>query len=55
MARIAGVNIPDNKHAVISLQYIFGIGQTRAKAICKSAFKFFVNFPFSNVTRLDNL
>ena len=37
MARIAGVNIPDNKHAVISLQYIFGIGQTRAKAICKSA------------------
>ena len=37
MARIAGVNIPDNKHAVISLQYIFWIGQTRAKAICKSA------------------
>ena len=36
MARIAGVNIPDNKHTVISLQYVFGIGQTRAKAICKS-------------------
>ena len=35
MARIAGVNIPDNKHTVISLQYVFGIGQTRAKAICK--------------------
>lgn len=35
MARIAGVNIPDNKHAVISLQYVFGIGLTRAKAICK--------------------
>lgn len=34
MARIAGVNIPDNKHAVISLTYIFGIGKTRAKAIC---------------------
>ena len=24
MARIAGVNVPDNKHAVISLTYIFG-------------------------------
>jgi len=34
MARIAGVNIPDNKHAVISLTYIFGIGNTKAKAIC---------------------
>jgi small subunit ribosomal protein S13 len=36
MARIAGVNIPDNKHTVISLQYVFGIGQTRAQAICKA-------------------
>ncbi|WP_421846836.1 30S ribosomal protein S13 [Marinomonas sp.] len=34
MARIAGVNIPDNKHAVISLTYIFGIGRTRSLAIC---------------------
>lgn len=34
MARIAGVNIPDNKHAVISLTYIFGIGRTTAQAIC---------------------
>lgn len=34
MARIAGVNIPDNKHAVVSLTYIFGIGKTRAKSIC---------------------
>ena len=37
MARIAGVNIPDNKHAAISLTYIFGIGRTRAKHICASA------------------
>lgn len=36
MARIAGVNIPDNKHAVISLTYIFGIGATSAQSICKS-------------------
>ncbi len=34
MARIAGVNIPDNKHAVISLTYIFGVGRTTAKQIC---------------------
>ncbi len=26
MARIAGVNIPDNKHIVISLGYVYGIG-----------------------------
>ena len=37
MARIAGVNIPDNKHAVISLTYVFGIGKTKAKAICAAA------------------
>ena len=34
MARIAGVNIPENKHTVISLTYIFGIGRTRAASIC---------------------
>ncbi|MCH8531945.1 MAG: 30S ribosomal protein S13 [Saccharospirillum sp.] len=34
MARIAGVNIPDNKHAVISLTYIYGIGRTTAQKIC---------------------
>lgn len=34
MARIAGVNIPDNKHTVISLTYIFGIGRPTAQNIC---------------------
>ena len=34
MARIAGVNIPDNKHAVISLTYVYGIGRMTAKKIC---------------------
>ncbi len=34
MARIAGVNIPDNKHAVISLTYVYGIGRTTAQKIC---------------------
>lgn len=34
MARIAGVNIPDHKHAAISLTAIYGIGRTRAQQIC---------------------
>ncbi|MCY4428429.1 MAG: 30S ribosomal protein S13 [Halieaceae bacterium] len=34
MARIAGVNIPDNKHAIISLTHIFGVGRTRARHLC---------------------
>jgi small subunit ribosomal protein S13 len=37
MARIAGVNIPDNKHARISLTYIYGIGLTSAEKICDAA------------------
>lgn len=36
MARIAGVNIPDHKHAVISLTHIFGVGKTTALALCKA-------------------
>lgn len=34
MARIAGVNIPDNKHAVISLTYIYGVGRSQARRLC---------------------
>ena len=34
MARIAGVNIPDNKHTVISVTYVFGIGRPTAQQIC---------------------
>jgi small subunit ribosomal protein S13 len=37
MARIAGVNVPDNKHAVIALTYIYGVGLTTAKSLCKAA------------------
>lgn len=36
MARLAGINIPDNKHAEISLTYIFGIGRTTAKQLCEA-------------------
>ena len=35
MARIAGINVSDNKHTVIALQSIYGIGATRAKEICE--------------------
>lgn len=37
MARIAGVNIPVQKHAVIALTAIYGIGKTRAQTICEQA------------------
>lgn len=37
MARIAGVNIPVRKRVVVALTYIYGIGDTRAQAICKKA------------------
>jgi small subunit ribosomal protein S13 len=33
MARIAGIDLPRNKRGVIGLQYIFGIGSSRAKKI----------------------
>lgn len=37
MARIAGVNVPDNKHAVIALTYIYGVGRTQAKKLCANS------------------
>ena len=37
MARIAGVNIPNHKHAEIALTSIYGIGRTRARLICHEA------------------
>ncbi|MEO6133192.1 MAG: 30S ribosomal protein S13 [Saprospiraceae bacterium] len=33
MARIAGIDLPRNKRGIIGLQYIFGIGNSRAKKI----------------------
>ena len=37
MARIAGINIPVNKHTVIALTHIFGVGRSRAQLICEAA------------------
>lgn len=34
MARLAGINIPDNKHTEISLTYIYGIGRKTAQDLC---------------------
>ena len=34
MARIAGINLPNQKHVWIALTSIFGIGRTRAREIC---------------------
>jgi len=34
MARIAGINIPVNKHVVIALTHIHGVGRTRAISAC---------------------
>ena len=37
MARIGGVNIPNHQHAEIALTAIYGIGRSRARAICSAA------------------
>jgi len=37
VARIAGINIPVNKHVVVALTSIYGIGGSRARKICKAA------------------
>ena len=38
MARIAGINIPQNKVVSIALTYIHGIGPFSSKKICEKAF-----------------
>ena len=37
MARIAGVNLPVQKHTWVALTSIFGIGRTRALQVCEAA------------------
>lgn len=48
MARIAGINIPDNKRVEVALTYIYGIGLTRSQKILKEA-------QISPDTRVKNL
>ncbi|MEG3191280.1 30S ribosomal protein S13 [Lysobacter sp. D1-1-M9] len=37
MARIAGVNLPAQKHVWVGIQSIYGIGRTRSRKVCDSA------------------
>jgi len=37
MARIAGINIPMNKHVWVGLTHIYGVGRTQARAACEGA------------------
>jgi small subunit ribosomal protein S13 len=37
MARIAGINIPMNKHVWVGLTHIYGIGNARSKSVCEAA------------------
>ena len=37
MARIAGINIPVNKHISIGLMHIYGIGRSRSLSVCRAA------------------
>jgi small subunit ribosomal protein S13 len=37
MARIAGVDLPRRKHVVFALPYIYGVGKSNARVICKKA------------------
>ncbi len=37
MARIAGINIPMNKHVWVGLTHIFGVGRTQALKACANA------------------
>jgi small subunit ribosomal protein S13 len=37
VARIAGINIPDKKNTVIALTFLYGIGPSRSRLICRSS------------------
>ena len=37
MARIAGINIPMNKHVWVGLTHVYGVGKNRSKAVCTAA------------------
>ena len=37
MARLMGIDLPRNKRVEVTLTYIFGIGRSRAKELCKNA------------------
>jgi len=52
MPRVAGVDIPNDKHTVISLRYIYGIGPKFATEICEKL-RLDPNLPAKNLTEED--
>ena len=56
MARVGGINIPDNKHVDVSLSHIFGVGRKTAQEICiKLKIKFDQKVSNLTETDLDNI
>lgn len=56
MARIAGVNIPDNKHVCISLTYVYGVGKTTSlQILSKCGIKPSIVVSELSETELDNI
>lgn len=52
MARISGVDLPNNKRVEIALTYLYGIGRPRAKEICEEL-KFAPSMRASQLTDVD--
>ncbi|CAL4323700.1 30S ribosomal protein S13 [Buchnera aphidicola (Chaitophorus sp. 3695)] len=48
MARIAGINVPDQKRTIIALTSIYGIGKSRSKIICNT-------LKINNITKISEL
>ncbi|WGS66147.1 30S ribosomal protein S13 [Enterobacteriaceae bacterium ET-AT1-13] len=56
MIRISGVNIPENKHILIALTSIFGIGKSRSKKIClKFNINEKINIKQLNIKTIDSI
>tara|TARA_S200000501_G_scaffold376874_1_gene433202 strand:- start:2431 stop:2787 length:357 start_codon:yes stop_codon:yes gene_type:complete len=56
MARVGGINIPDNKHVDVSLTHIFGVGRKTAQEICiKLKIKFDQKVSNLKEVDLDNI
>ena len=53
MARIAGVNLPAQKHVWVGLQSIYGIGRTRSKQVCESAVRSLNNVGYKIMNIID--
>src|SRR6056300_693691 len=56
MARVGGINIPDNKHVDVSLTHVYGIGRKTAQDICdKLKIKYSKKVSELSEEQLDNI